>query len=222
MNSVTRYMVREDWLLAAIEELRPRFEAIGFPLPPVIHVSTGFALAGKVENANIRAVTFADFVNDDGNLSVFMSPFEKDTAQVIMVLIHELIHVALNNQDGHTKRFREAALLLGLVPPLLSLHATVELEADALRLAAKLGDYPHAGMDKLRELITGTGPRDGKTGPQSETPNSKFWSAPPRQRNRQIRCQCTACGYTLRASRKWIDVKVPVCPVDLTEMVVEK
>src|SRR5690242_10723968 len=122
--NVMQFMVREDWLMTAIEEFRPKFKRIGYPLPEVVHVSTGFALASAVENTNILGCTLSSHVNDDGNLSVFISPFVKDTLQALLTLLHECMHVALDNEDGHRLRFKEMADAFGFKASLLTLNPT--------------------------------------------------------------------------------------------------
>lgn len=47
-------------------------------------------------------------------------------------------------------------------------------------------------------------------------------AGPPVQGTRMLKCQCPECGYTVRTTRKWIDVATPVCPVDGAEMPAEE
>jgi len=214
--------VREDWLLAAIEMLRPHFAETEWPLPPVIHISTSFPLARSIgENRNIRAQTLASFANDDDNLSIYLSPFEKETVQVVLVLVHELCHVALDNEDGHRGRFAKLAKQIGLEPPLLSLHASVKLTEQAALIAQWLGPYPHAGLDRLAKILDGE-PVPPDSGPVATGPR-RWNSGPPRQTNRMIRCVCQApdCGYTMRVARSWIEKAIPVCPIHLSPASVE-
>jgi hypothetical protein len=36
---------------------------------------------------------------------------------------------------------------------------------------------------------------------------------------RLLKCECEACGYTARVTRKWVDeAGAPICPVDQIEM----
>lgn len=209
--------VREDWLNAAIDALRPAFAEIKHELPETIHVSTGFPLARTMgENKNIRAMTFARKASNDGQPSVYVSPFEKDTPAVILVLIHELIHVVLDCEDGHKGRFAEIAKLLGLESPLTELHAGPALAAMALTLAEVLGDYPHKGMDTLADIIDGKAPKSDS--PITPDGSPRFHSAPKRQTNRTIACHCTECGYRVRTTAHWLAVAVPKCPVHDSDM----
>lgn len=66
-------------------------------------------------------------------------------------------------------------------------------EALAARLAPTLdllGPYPHAAV----------------------TPSATT-SAAPKQGTRMLKCECPACGYTVRTTRKWLDLGEPLCPV---------
>lgn len=45
--------------------------------------------------------------------------------------------------------------------------------------------------------------------------------APKKQTTRMLKCECPQCGYTVRTTRKWLDVAVPVCPVHGHEMELE-
>jgi hypothetical protein len=41
----------------------------------------------------------------------------------------------------------------------------------------------------------------------------------PKQSTRMLRCQCTACGYIARVSRRWLDqAGPPICPTDRIAM----
>ena len=40
----------------------------------------------------------------------------------------------------------------------------------------------------------------------------------PKQTTRMLKCECPACGYTVRTTRKWLDIAVPTCPVCLFDL----
>ncbi len=229
--------VREDWLIAAVEMLRPFFAETEYPLPPEIHISVGFPLASsRGENLNIRAQTIASWAADDGKSSVFVSPFEGDTATVVLILVHELIHVALDNADGHRGRFAKMAKQLGLEAPLLSLQASVKLTEQAALIAQWLGPYPHIQMDMLAKILAGEiagEAKPGSGGPISTVPPSRWGSGPKRQTSRLLKAWCPkpvrvkgsnkydSCNYTVRVTRKWVDIAVPTCPIHGHAMTVE-
>ena len=62
------------------------------------------------------------------------------------------------------------------------------------KLAKKLGPFPHAVIKPLHGL--------GGVGPER----------PPVQSTRMLKVMCPGCGYTVRATRKWLDIGVPACP----------
>jgi hypothetical protein len=139
----------------------------------------------------------------------------------LQVLVHELIHVTLDNEDGHTGRFRAIAKMVGLESPLLEVHADLALTEQCEWLTKELGEYPHAGMDKLAEILTGAPVGPGGV-PISGSPMRRWTSGPKTQTARMIKCMCPvdSCGYSLRTTRRWIDVATPICPVHLSAMTV--
>lgn len=39
-------------------------------------------------------------------------------------------------------------------------------------------------------------------------------TAPRKQATRMLKCECQACGYTVRTARKWLEMAgAPVCPI---------
>src|SRR3954452_19742664 len=74
---------RESWLRKAIEIFRPRFEEIGMPLPPNVHVSVGFSLGARAENGKILGSCFKRELSADGVNHIFISPESGDTAEVL-------------------------------------------------------------------------------------------------------------------------------------------
>jgi len=75
-----------------------------------------------------------------------------DAFEVTEVLCHELIHAALDCEDGHGPRFRKLAVAIGLEGPMRSTHAGPELRECLNVLCAELGPYPHARLDPTQGL----------------------------------------------------------------------
>ena len=209
---------REAWLRRAIEIFRPRFAEIGFALPEKVRISIGFGSKGaRQENSVILGVTYRSIAFADGVNEVFISPVEADTAAMLVTVVHELIHVALDCEDGHSGRFKEAALKLGFEAPMTSTPAGPALAAELIVVAEELGTYPGSHLDLSPVLVPGGGPIVGGGRRPSIT------SAPPTQttRYRKRTCQsmgCDAEGYTVRVTAKWLEVASPRCPVCDTEM----
>ena len=86
---------------------------------------------------------------------------------------------------GHGPKFRKLALALGLTGKMTATEAGPELEAKLKKIYKKLGEYPHAKLDFSNVKKAGT---------------------------RMIKAACPTCGYTVRLSRKWIEVATPRCP----------
>lgn len=207
-NGNTR--TRELWLEDAIEALRPRFEEVGLPLPERIHVSVGFGYGARRESATILGQCWARSASADGINHVFISPEVGDTARVLDILLHELIHAADDLQSGHKGRFAEAATRLGLEGKMTATTASVELAAEFMCLAETLGEYPHGA------LTTAQVPVKTPVDP-SGNPVPRVHSGPRKQGTRMLKLTCPCCGYTVRTTQKWIEVGMPRCPAG-TEM----
>lgn len=219
-DTQSTYSARESWLHAAVEIFRPRFEEIGFPIPEKLRVAVGFGPTGaRQENSKILGVCLHTSCTADGVNEIWISPEDADTASMLATLIHELIHAALNLEDGHKGKFAEAATRLGLEGKMTATTPGLQLLVELVTIAETLGQYPGSKVD-LTSIIdrvpVGT---DGKPLPRSS-------SGPKRQTNRQLLLVCDegakgdcACGgYKVRTSRQWIEIGLPSCPMG-TEMV---
>jgi len=189
-------MTREAWLMRLTVQLRPLFEEAGHPLPPKIRVSCGWPThRALAPNGKSRTVgqCWPTECSADGRREVFVSPFLSDASQVAAVLVHELCHAVLDCEHGHRAPFKRVATALGLTG---KMTATVAGEKLTERLNALLKDlppYPHAALDR------------------TASPEKK-------QGTRLVKVECPECGYTIRVTRKWLDIGVPTC-VCGTEMV---
>jgi hypothetical protein len=204
---------REAWLEAAIEMLRPRFIEIGLPLPEHIHVSVGFAYGQRAESKYILGQTWARRASDDGVNHVFISPQEADPAAMLVTLLHELIHVADDNNSGHRGAFAEAATRLGFLGPMTQTPPSVELAAELAVMAAELGKFDHGALDVALVNTPAKVPAGGVTVPP------KVHSGPAKQGTRMVKLTAPDCGYTVRTTRKWIETGLPACPhgIEMTE-----
>lgn len=199
---------REDWLLDAVEQLRPRFKAVGMPLPEMIRVSVGFGLGSKAENKVILGQTWATWAAEDKVSQVFISPEMGDAARVLDVLIHELVHVADDNHSGHKGAFAKAAKALGLVGKMTATTAGEELADEMFMLATELGAYPHSAL----RTRGATRPRPPKPGEVPEVAGPNPTSGPAPQGTRMLKVSCPEDGYTVRTTAKWLAMGAPSCP----------
>lgn len=182
---------REDWLLAAITELRPMFKMRGFMLPERIRVSVGFPGGGK-RQFNSDNQCFAAINGKDGAYELFVSPFLDDEVKVLGALTHNLIHAAVGVKSGHRAPFQNCAAAMGLEPPWIATHEGSAFKLGVAKpvLAALATKYPHARMS-----------------------NADVNSGPKKQGTRLIKCSCATCGYTVRTTTKWIITSgAPKCP----------
>lgn len=209
-------VTREAWLRAAIEIFRPRFVEIGMSLPEKIHVSVGFGSGARAESKAVRGVCWPRGASADGVNHVFISPTlgdggEGGTGQVLLTLLHELIHAADDCASGHRGAFAEGATRLGMVGKMTSSEASVELAADLIVLADELGPYPHGVLNPEPVRVT-----VGPNGEPLETPIFVGPSGPRTQTNRHIKAACPSTehrSYSVRMSRGVAEeLGLPVCP----------
>lgn len=206
----TTTVTREAWLHAAIETFRPRFVEYGHPLPEKIHVSVGFGTGIKGENNTILGATWAKRVSEDNVNHVFINPRVGDTAETLRILLHELIHVALDCEDGHKARFAEIATRFGFEGKMTTTPVGMSLGTELMVIAAELGTYPHGALD-INKVRTPVGP-DG-------TPLPPVNTGPRAQTNRHLKVRCPEhTGYSVRISRTVASTMgLPSCPCG-TEM----
>jgi hypothetical protein len=211
------YATREEWLVAGIDALRPRFTEIGAELPRCIHVSVGFTLGSSAENASILGSTYRRAVSADGNNHVFISPEIDDPAEALSTLLHELIHVSDDCESGHKGELAKRAKALGIEGPMTTGVCSPPLACELMLLAENLGPWPHSAVKVTRAkgrrpVVVVIGGQEGdSTG-----------TAPKPQTARNVKLVCTdpECGNTCRSSRKWIDLgKAPICPCNMEPMI---
>jgi hypothetical protein len=211
-------VTREAWLHQAIEAFRPRFTAIGTPLPEKVHVSVGFGYGAKRENAVILGQCWARCTSTDEVNHIFISPQEGDPAAMLVTLLHELIHAADDCASGHKAAFAEAATRLGFQGPMTRTPPSVELAAEIITLAEALGPFPHAALNPAAVPVPALNPAavpvPAPVPPGSApAPAVPVHSGPGKQGTRMIKLAAVACcGYTVRTTAKWLDQGEPMCP----------
>jgi hypothetical protein len=181
--------IREAWLLNAVEHLKPVFERAGYYLPQV-RVSVGFPSTGA-RSRHIGQCWSASASADQTN-QIFIAPQQSDPVEVLDTLAHELVHAVDDCKNGHGEKFKEIALAVGLKGPMRSAGANEFLRQELVRIAVKLGEYPHP------RLSVPTGSPRG----QSKRPGAK----------------CSKCGYEVVVLKKFIAMGPPMCPKDIELM----
>ena len=186
---------RESWLNRVAVGMAPLFTALGTPLPDRVRVAIGFTSRG----AKGRAIgeCWDNRCSADGHFEIFIRPDlahapDAMPAQIAAILAHELVHAAVGIAAGHGKAFKRVAVGLGLIGPMRSTTPGDAFLATVTPILAAAGPLPHARLD---------------TG--SET------TAPKKQAVRMLKCECAACGYTVRTARKWLETAgAPLCPIE--------
>lgn len=172
---------RESWLTLAVHHLRPLFSTVRIDLPraDLIRVSCGWPSAGGAKRENpVCGECWPGEACIDGSRQLFISPRIEEPFKVLHVLLHELIHAAIDDPDvGHRGIFKKYATRLGLTGKMTSTEPGPELSEKLQAILAELPEYPHA-------------------------PISPKWKE-KKQGCRQIKAQCdnAVCNYIIRLSR---------------------
>lgn len=183
---------REDWLNAAVAELRPRFASRGYKIPDKIRVSVGFPGAGRRPGKRYEAPCWVAMNGKDGAFDVFISPMLDNEEKVIASLAHNLLHAVVGLKAMHREPFRDAAAIIGLEPPWNAINVNSAFKVGLARptLAAIGEPYPHSRLS----------PGDLHIGSKTQT-------------TRLLKCSCLKCGYITRTSQKWLALSgAPHCP----------
>lgn len=210
----TARVTRESWLEALIDVWRPKFRELEYPLPNVIHVSVGFPYGVAPENKVILAQCLHSSVSKDGHNHVYISPVVDDPAEAARCLLHELVHVVLDNEDGHRGRFAEIAKALGFVGKMTQTPVGDSLGLELVMVTAELGPFPHSAVDLA---MLRPAPVPVPVGGAPARPKPRVTSGPVPQRNRYFKVvcenpQCDGYGeYGGNFTRKWIEAGLPDC-----------
>jgi hypothetical protein len=214
MNEIKNptHTTRESWLAAAVELMKPMFKTAGKDIPPLA-VSCGWPSSRGLPKAGQPKTIgqcWDGSCSADGRPQIFISPSmdneihfkysgtwdstkpdpKGDCMGVLPTLVHEVVHGVLGCAEGHNKVFGKLARAVGLEGKLTATHAGEKLAQECADIARILGPYPHAAIN-----------------PQEIEKQRK------KQTTRQLKCECSQCGYIARISKKWLDaVGAPHCP----------
>lgn len=195
----TPFKTGEEYLLAAAEKLSILFSNKGFEVPKV-RLATGWPHKGGLAQKNKRlGECWPGEAATEGVVSIFISPWmDEATADdgVLSTLTHGLVHAVVGNAAGHGPKFKACALAVGLEGKMTATHAGADLLERIKTISDELGQYPHAKLDL------------------TQSPTKK-------QGTRLVKRQCGECGYTIRTTKKWIDIGVPDCPAGHGKLSVE-
>lgn len=196
-KGITMYRTREEWLVSAVEALRPMFAEQASDIPAV-KVSVGWPGGRGRKNKVIGQCWHPDSAAD-GAAHIFVSPVLSAPVEVLETLVHELVHAVDRNASGHKGAFTKLAKALGLTGKMTATVASDDLRLVLADMADRLGEYPHGALVGL--------PTDGADGPK-------------KQGTRMLKIECVeGSGYTVRMTRKWLDeYGTPTCPCHSVRM----
>lgn len=195
--TVTAATTREAWLQRLAELVRPWYVELGLEVPAV-RIGVGFTSKGA--RSTRIGECWHPAASADGVPEIYVHPTLHEPIKVAETLVHELLHAALPPDTKHGAGFRRPALALGLTGRMTATAAGPALVERLTPVLEQLGPYPHAAFTPR---VNGTS------------------SAGPKQTTRMLKCTCSTCGYTVRTTRKWLELAVPACPVDGVELEVQ-
>jgi hypothetical protein len=198
---------REGWLRAATNELRTYFDRCGYPLPDKIRFAIGFPSTGR--KGNRVGECWHSSTSMDEHFEIFIRADLSEAAEVLGVLVHELVHAVVPVDAKHGKQYRDAAVKIGLQGKMVHALPGELLQKRLDDLAASLGPLPHARLN-IERGNDNRGPADRAK----------------KQKNRHMKAECEteSCGFIVRVSAKQAkEIGPPHCPkhgamtVDLPE-----
>ena len=102
------------------------------------------------------------------------------------------MHAVYDCQSGHGENLKKIVLDVGLKGPMRSAGAGDWLKQDLIRIADKLGSFPHGRLN---------------------LPVRTMQKAPKRPG-----AKCTKCGYEVVMLKRYLQLDPPLCPKDIEGM----
>lgn len=191
MKPSNRHESRESWLKSATSELKPYFEKIGYKIPESIRFAIAFTSGGK--RGKIAGECWHPSASDDGHHEIIIRADFAKPADVLGILVHELVHAVLPPDAKHGKVYKAAAQRIGLEGKMRHALPGPVLQERLNALAENLGPLPHAKLNFA----------------------SLAADKPKKQGTRMLKAECCGegCGYTIRLAAKWARLGTPLCPI---------
>ena len=189
-NQANTHTLREAWLRAAIDELRPDFAKHGYVLPDNIRSTIAFPSGGK---RGAEGECWHPESSRDRHYNIFIKADNDDPVIILGILTRELIHTLLPSTVKYGKEFRDIALRIGLDGKMMQATPAPALLERLKAIANNLGPIPHGKLD-----FTTRASSRRKAGV------------------RMLKAECTAtgCGYNVRILPKWAKAALPPCPIN--------
>lgn len=176
-KSVTK---REEWFNAALPLLDDLvFNPAGYKIPDNVQVGVGSMGSGR-EKAIGKC--WSDKASHDSTIQIFITPHLGDSVRVLDILCHECVHAIDGNKNGHKAPFRKIATAIGLEGKMTATVAGERLNAVLTEIVEKIGEYPHAMLDRA----------EGKK----------------KQSTRMLKVSCSECEWSFRTSSKNVEMMV--------------
>lgn len=164
---------REEWLMTAIQLLRPMFLERGYQIPEKVKATVGFPSSGG------RGKTIGEChchsASADDTVEMFISPVNADPQRILDILVHELGHAVLGVKEGHRNRFRKFCKVMELEGKPTHTTSGEPFRKLFAHVLADLGPIPHAALTA---------------------------TAKKRQKGRNLKVECPCCGFKFRASKQ--------------------
>ena len=194
------HLTAESWLIAAVDALRPDFEAAGKTIPESLHCDWGFDGHG-IKKTEVSGQFWEGSASTDEIPKIIIRSVTDDVVAILDALVHQCVHAAVGAQEGHGKGFRELALRIGLDPPMRTSKAGKRLRERLHALSEGLGPFPNARLNFETHSV------DGSKKIVADKPDTQ------ESRQRKAECLIDACGYIVRASAQTLRRGAPLCPI---------
>jgi hypothetical protein len=136
-------ITREQWLNRGIEQLKPLFIEAGYSIPDNYMISCGWP-SREIKRAIGQC--FDPELTENGTCHLFVSPVLENPVRILDVIIHEVCHHVVGVKEKHGRKFIKLIRALGLDGKPTATFAGPELKEKLVRIADKLGPYPHPAI----------------------------------------------------------------------------
>lgn len=214
-----RFETREQRLQAAVEEFREFIAERTGKVAPTVRVGVGFPSAGIRGGALAECWTPA--ATSDGIHEIIVK-IDRNTSteqqqDILSTLLHEVCHATAGIPAGHGADFKAVATSVDLEGKMTATVPSEDLRSalDGWVQYGALGAYPMGtfkpplGMDEPGHSGGHRGPSHSGPGTQT-TRMLKAWC--PNNVTVSAEDERSGCGYTVRLTKKWADMALPVCP----------
>src|SRR5688572_3108510 len=104
--SKPKYETREEWLVAAVDAMRPLFKAHEYTIP-ALRVTCGWPSSRALsKKKRCLGECWAKEASTDKKPQIFISPYLDEAVSdtgVLATLVHEVVHAVVGNKEGHNK-----------------------------------------------------------------------------------------------------------------------